>query len=208
MTKPKTKRGPGRPPSPGERLPLGLRVTKETKRRLDAAARASGRSQSQEAELRLEHTLNDEKSVLDVLELMYGRRWTGLLLMLACAGQLTGTRGVFVSQWNLQGGEDWLADPYAYDQMVRAVNFILEAFRPEGPIQARGEPFGLPAAAMEHLGEGFARSTLEVVAKPAKDLPNDPIIEHIRQRLGDVIGKISVPPDKPTEPSARAPRSR
>jgi predicted transcriptional regulator len=35
---------------------LGLKVTPEIKQKLDEAARASGRTQSQEAELRLERT--------------------------------------------------------------------------------------------------------------------------------------------------------
>jgi hypothetical protein len=48
---PKRRRGR---PTVGERVPLGLRVTPEMKRRLDAAAKQSGRSQSQEAEFRLE----------------------------------------------------------------------------------------------------------------------------------------------------------
>lgn len=42
----------------GERVPLGLRVTADLKRKLDAAAEASGRSQSQEAEFRLENSFN------------------------------------------------------------------------------------------------------------------------------------------------------
>lgn len=42
-----------REPKPGERVQLGLRVTPEMKRLLDSASRASGRSQSQEAEIRL-----------------------------------------------------------------------------------------------------------------------------------------------------------
>jgi hypothetical protein len=50
-----TKRGrPTKAPKAGERVPLGLRVTADTKRNLDAAAKHSGRSQSQEAEFRLD----------------------------------------------------------------------------------------------------------------------------------------------------------
>jgi hypothetical protein len=43
-------------PSLGERVSLGLRVTSEHKKRLDAAAKRSGRSQSQEAEMRIEQS--------------------------------------------------------------------------------------------------------------------------------------------------------
>jgi hypothetical protein len=53
----------GRPmkaPTPGERVPLGLRVTAEMKRTLEAAAIESGRSISAEAELRLEQSFERE----------------------------------------------------------------------------------------------------------------------------------------------------
>lgn len=62
------KRGrPGRTPKQGERVPLGLRVTADLKRALDRAATLSGRSQSQEAELRLERSLYDEKLLETIL---------------------------------------------------------------------------------------------------------------------------------------------
>ena len=53
----------GRPmkaPTPGERVPLGLRVTADMKRTLEAAAVESGRSISAEAELRLEQSFERE----------------------------------------------------------------------------------------------------------------------------------------------------
>jgi TraY domain len=42
-----------KPPTSGERVPVGFRITAETKTALEAAAIASGRSLSQECELRL-----------------------------------------------------------------------------------------------------------------------------------------------------------
>jgi hypothetical protein len=51
---------PMKPPTPGQRVPLGLRTTAETKRKLEAAAIESGRSISQEAELRLEQSFERE----------------------------------------------------------------------------------------------------------------------------------------------------
>ena len=53
MEKPKRIGRPPKPPTPGERTPLGLRVTAEVKKMLEQAAVQSGRSLSQEAELRL-----------------------------------------------------------------------------------------------------------------------------------------------------------
>jgi|RhiMetdeSRZDD1v2_1073273.scaffolds.fasta_scaffold1991056_2 hypothetical protein len=49
---------PTKAPKSGERVPLGLRVTADIKRKLDAAAEKSGRSQSQEAELRIEQSFS------------------------------------------------------------------------------------------------------------------------------------------------------
>src|SRR5215510_2758469 len=75
------KRGRGRP-TVGERVPLGLRVTPDLKRKLDAAAEQSGRSQSQEAELRLEHTFDRQGLLSEVLTLAYGKRAADDLMLL------------------------------------------------------------------------------------------------------------------------------
>jgi len=81
------KRGRGRP-TVGERVPLGLRVTPDLKRKLDAAAEQSGRSQSQEAELRLEHTFDRQGLLSEVLTLTYGKEiavdlmWAGAVMKL------------------------------------------------------------------------------------------------------------------------------
>jgi hypothetical protein len=55
---------PTKPPKPGARVSLGLRVTSEIKEKLDAAARRTGRSQSQEAEIRLERSFEREGLVM------------------------------------------------------------------------------------------------------------------------------------------------
>jgi len=51
---------PTKPPTPGERVPVGFRITAQTKQKLEAAAIESGRSLSQEAELRLEQSFERE----------------------------------------------------------------------------------------------------------------------------------------------------
>ena len=64
---------PKRQPRKGERFQLGIRVTSEMKRRLDAAAEQTGRSQSQEVELRLERSFERAGLLPDVLALAYGK---------------------------------------------------------------------------------------------------------------------------------------
>ena len=48
---------PTKAPVKGKRVSLGLKVTAEVKRHIDAAAKASGRTQSQEAEILIEKAL-------------------------------------------------------------------------------------------------------------------------------------------------------
>jgi hypothetical protein len=65
---PRRKR-PGRPkkaPTQGKRNSLGLRVDAELKAELDNAAEASGRSQSQEAEIRLRESFRRERTADDI----------------------------------------------------------------------------------------------------------------------------------------------
>ena len=192
----------GRPRKFGERVPLGLRVTTETKKRLNEAAKASGRSLSQEAEFRLEQTFKAQNAVFDALDLAYGRRWAGLLLAIAQVAQIAGTRAVSLSQWNFEGCEDWTADPYAYDQAMRGIDFVLEAFRPQGKIVSPPDTIGLPADAYARLGEGFARGLLNGLVSPNEQQAwaFAHIAPAVRQRLSELIPTIRMEPDAPLVP--------
>ena len=55
---------PTKEPKAEGRVSLGLRVTPEAKRKLDHAARKSGRSQSQEAEFRIEQSFRDTDQII------------------------------------------------------------------------------------------------------------------------------------------------
>lgn len=76
---------PTKPGTAGQRNPLGLRVTAETKRRLEAAALKSGRSQSQEAEFLIEQALLEE-------EAYGGRELHGLLRLMVGAAEIIQAR--------------------------------------------------------------------------------------------------------------------
>ena len=71
---------PPKPPTPGQRMSLGLKVTAEIKARLDKVARETGRTQSQEAELRLERSFEREDLLPQVLKLAYGDKPAELLM--------------------------------------------------------------------------------------------------------------------------------
>ena len=67
---------PTKKPKPGERVPLGLRVTPEMKKRLERAAIKNGRSISQEAELRLERSLDVSRHLV----IAQGDLWSPILI--------------------------------------------------------------------------------------------------------------------------------
>lgn len=71
----KTPGRPGRKPRPakqGQRVSLGLKVTPEIKNWLDAEAKRNGRTQSQEAEARLENSFRNERVFDEAIDLVFG----------------------------------------------------------------------------------------------------------------------------------------
>ena len=145
---------------------MGLKVTSDIKKRLDNAARASGRTQSQEAEARLERSFDHQELLPQVLGLTYGRQLAAMLLMLGDAMKATGESAGFSAtavrpSAILEGTQKWFDIPYAYDQAVRAANRILEALRPAGdpqtPKHMRGTEGELHLGDVaERLGERVA----------------------------------------------------
>ena len=75
MAEAKRRGRPTKAPTGSDRVSLGLRVTANIKKKLDDAAAASGRSQSQEAEIRLERSFEKQGLLTEVLTLAYGPQW-------------------------------------------------------------------------------------------------------------------------------------
>ena len=194
MTKTKRKPGrPGRPRTVGERVPLGLRVTPELKAKLDSAAKDSGRSQSQEVELRLEQSLRSEGALYEALDLAYGRELTAVVLTLARALHFTGTRTAFVSKFTEEGIEKWMSNPYAFDQAISAANVVLEAFRPEGKVEVPTHialDFSGLTTPLDELGEGYGQNVLAAVEKTPQE--REEWARPIAERLADSDVKIRI----------------
>ncbi len=119
-------------PKPATRVSLGLKVTADLKNQLDSAARASGRTQSQEAEKRLEQSFRDQALLNQVLELAYGNRLGGLLLLIGQAMSDAGRFSAFTATRRLKDVENWLDNAYGYDQAMRAAHRVLDVLRPKG----------------------------------------------------------------------------
>ncbi|MFO1087039.1 MAG: TraY domain-containing protein [Reyranellaceae bacterium] len=130
---------PGRPRKTshddGERIQLSLRVTPELKKRLDSASDFSGRSQSQEAELRLERSFERENLLYEALEIAYGRQLAGLILLAAdVMQQVILAHAVIKSVPDTPArhisSDGQLEVPYVFDDSVRAMTVALQALRP------------------------------------------------------------------------------
>ena len=64
----------------GERAALSLRVRPMIKKKLEEAADLNGRSLSQEAEFRLEHTFDRESLLSEVIKLAFGKDWASFII--------------------------------------------------------------------------------------------------------------------------------
>jgi predicted transcriptional regulator len=132
---------------PGERVALSLRMTPGLKRRLDAAADANGRSQSQEAEFRLEQSFDRQELLADALTTAYGsKEVAGLVMLIGDALQNAGSgQYALFRSWPevlTEGRGAWMANSEAYAQATDAVHRILEALRPQeshGPDQTAAQ---------------------------------------------------------------------
>jgi hypothetical protein len=122
---------PLREPVEGERFKLGLRVTAPTKRRLNVAAVRSGRSLSQEAEMRLERTFERQDLLSEVLALHYGREVAALVMMV---GRVASDTADISWRWPARNDkpDTWLQDPDVYDQVAKGIHALLEGLRPTG----------------------------------------------------------------------------
>jgi hypothetical protein len=115
---PKKRGRPEKAARDGERVSLGLKVTPEIKRLLSAATAVSGRTQSQEAEFRLERSFLGIGLLREASELAYGRQMALLLEIISREIRVELARsGISVDQ-------DWLNDPTAFDRVRATVSAI------------------------------------------------------------------------------------
>ena len=163
----------------GERVHLGFRVTPEMKRRVEDAAHGSGRSISQEAELRLERSFEQQRLLPEVLELAYGTELAGLLISIAEAMNQAQLAGQITS---LEDHPRWSDDAFSFDTVVVAAQAVLEALRPAGVVRNPAE------TTSAKLGQAMAKHVLDSLA----DDRAHPFInnaKHARGLLGPAVVK-------------------
>lgn len=105
---------PTKAAEPGKRVSLGLKVTADIKHRLDEATKVSGRTQSQEAELRIEQSF--------ALEEQWGGRDIRNLAQLAAATfEHAGATAAAANGHPDWSPAEWTRDPECYTAAVRAI---------------------------------------------------------------------------------------
>jgi hypothetical protein len=181
--------------APGTRASLGLKVTGEIKERLDAAAQANGRTQSQEAEVRLEQSFRNEDLLPQILDAVYGRETAGLLLLLGRCIKDASNHAAFSEAHSLEAVEKWMDHPWAFQQTVEAVQLVLETLRPVGTSEPPRHNAALAAISetlresANNIGRGLASSILHSVVAP-----DDAVLGHemqpVRDRLSRVVSRL------------------
>jgi hypothetical protein len=199
-----TRSKPGRKPRPanqGQRVSLGLKVTAEVKNALDAAARLTGRTQSQEAEWRLGLSLDRENLIGQVFDLTYrDPHLVAALLMIgeAMRDTLTAIEHPIWDGVNETPQQGWIDDPDAFDEVARAAKWIIEAFRPV----TISEP--QPRKPFAGMGEPMARGTVERLIErwsqpfpwleTARNRTTKKTMERLRQYNRVTPGRIAIVP--------------
>src|SRR5258708_34610599 len=116
------------------RIPLSMRITPQVREQLVTDAARNGRSLTQEAEFRLEQSFRTQGLLGDVLELAYGPRIAGLLLLFGdLAEEIVHSvqeDDTLKSQFN--AAELWPNSPYIYGQVAGAIGESLKLLQPPG----------------------------------------------------------------------------
>jgi hypothetical protein len=181
----------GRPLKPaemGKRVSLGLEVTSDIKQHLDAVAKLSGRTQSQEAEARLERSFHNEALLPQLLEIAYGREVAGLLLALGSVMRDAGEHAGVRSLNTFSGAAEWFANPIAYEEARTAAETLLNALRPAADEFAKAPEVNADAAA--GLGKQIADGMLEALSNPAREGIAGDRAAPIRRLLGTAVARI------------------
>ena len=152
---------------------MGVRLTRELRARLEAEARAEGRSLTQEIELRLRESFELEKHINDI----FGGKHTQQFLQVMA--QLI--RLIEISAGGTQREPDgrvrirWLDDPFTYDLVQSMFETVLRHLRPRGrrtvPKALRWHPS--LKADVANLGRDSALRALADL-RNLRDKPPDP----------------------------------
>jgi hypothetical protein len=133
-----------RGPKPKKGATLGVRITTDIRKKLDAAAKHNGRSLSEEVETRLLYSFDADP----------GERATDRALLKLI--------GMALEETDKFTAKSWARDPYTFELAEEVTRWLIKNFRPPGAVTI--PPNILP---VRHLkgAPGAAEETLERLAK-------------------------------------------
>lgn len=156
---------------------ISLRIKEPLRAKIERAAKESGSSMNSEITARLEVSFaEDEHSDRNMFNAFGGAEEYALFRMAAAAADTVVARE----------GKKWPHDPQVFDSALRAINVVLEAFRPKGrkkPISALvdvraalllatglGQTHGFSVGDADNLEEEAEAQTIRAVKALAKKL--------------------------------------
>lgn len=163
---------------------LSTRITAPTREALEQASAKSGLSISSEVESRLRRSFIEDDKITDALG---GRQMYAVLRLISSSMSAVGQHSYFFEHRKLAEEADWLGDPYAFDQAIKATTTILESLRPEGDVEPKRQvdmdqvevvgdgPQADINEMFRNLGTLFAHGALKDVAdaEPTEPEPNN-----------------------------------
>lgn len=187
------KRGPK--PRARASVVLSTRIGADTRKAIESAAKRSGRTLSAEIEFRLRRSFDEDESLTDRFG---GRRTYALLRLVGEAIKATGSLSFFKEHRKIAQDDDWLLDPYTYDQATKSVETVLEMVRPPGererkrPIPPDMHP--VMKHVIENSGQSYALGKLVPVANSSGELSplSEPTTEsgRLAERIAADLGPV------------------
>ena len=163
---------------------LSTRLQPDTRARLSAAAKASGRSLSQELEHRLRSTFVQDDNAVD----FYGSqsnaavvKLLGAVIQSTCTNWLMKTADGWVPDFKKDPAE-WLRNPKLFDQVLTAIVHALMWFEPRG---GRGDQFLFYHSTAERIIDEI-RS-----ADPSLPITKRSTRQHAMAMLKDKLGDLA-----------------
>jgi hypothetical protein len=126
-----------------KRVPLSMRITPKVREWLEKEAADSGRSLTQEAEFRLEQSLQEEKRIPDAMRRIYGSQLAGFLLLIGGILREVGPQIGYGHARTLEKAHNWFDLRFAFDQAKDAIDLVMKALRPAKPPEHAGEALEL-----------------------------------------------------------------
>jgi hypothetical protein len=167
-----------------ELMQVSFRTREPLRAALESAAKARGVSMNTEMNERLMRSFEDEVK----LETEFARvQLYAILRIVANTMDLAGGSTAMMSNMLTKAPKNWVDNPFAYDQAVKAANYIFEQFRPPGKI-GDATP---NSPQIQNMGEEFAKGAVESLLEDEPTVIGDTQIPpRSRRDLGHLFNRL------------------